>query len=64
MDVSVRAIVTGAVKCDTHCEMQSSVNQERLEREPRCQSAPGNLLSSASTLACQVSRLRSVNLVQ
>ena len=56
MDVSVRAIVTGAVNCDTHCEMQSSVNQEGLEREPRCQSIPGNLLSSESERSCQERR--------
>ena len=32
MDVSVRATMKGAAKCDKHCELQNSVNRQGLER--------------------------------
>ena len=31
MDVSVRATMKGAAKCDKHCELQNSVSRQRLE---------------------------------
>ena len=32
MDVSARTTMKGAAKCDTHCELQDSVNQQKVER--------------------------------
>ena len=32
MDVSVRATMKGAAKCDKHCELQNFVNRQDLER--------------------------------
>ena len=32
MDVSVRALMKGAAKCDKHCELQNSANRQDLER--------------------------------
>ena len=31
MDVSVRATMKGAAKCDKHCELQNSVSRQGLE---------------------------------
>ena len=32
MDVSVRTTMKGVAKCDKHCELQNSVNQQGPER--------------------------------
>ena len=32
MDVSARTTMKGAAKCDKHCELQDSVNQQEVER--------------------------------
>ena len=32
MDVSARTTMKGAAKCDKHCELQDSVNQQKVER--------------------------------
>ena len=31
MDVSARTTMKGAAKCDKHCELQDSVNQQKVE---------------------------------
>ena len=38
----------GAAKCDKHCELQNSVNQQILERILRCRDIPDSMPASAS----------------
>jgi hypothetical protein len=38
----------GAAKCDKHCELQNSVNQQELERTLRFRDIPESMPASAS----------------
>ena len=48
-DVSAQTPMKGAAKCDKHCEMQNSANQQNLERILRCRVIPCSVPSSVST---------------
>ena len=48
-DVSARATMKGAAKCDKHCEFQNSVNQQELERTLRFRDIPESMPASVST---------------
>ncbi len=48
-DVSARTTMKGAAKCDKHCELQNSVNQQGLERTLRFQDIPESMPASVST---------------
>ena len=48
-DVSVRTTMKGAAKCDKHCELQNSVNQQVLERILRFRDIPESMPASVST---------------
>ena len=52
MNVSVRATMKGAAKCDKHCELQNSVSQERLERILYFWDIPESMCALASTIYC------------
>jgi hypothetical protein len=41
----------GAAKCDKHCELQNSVNQQVLERILRFRDIPESMPASVSTLS-------------
>jgi hypothetical protein len=47
-DVSARTTMKGAAKCDKHCELQNSVNQQELERTLRFRDIPESMPASAS----------------
>ena len=47
-DVSAQATMKGAAKCDKHCELQNSVNQQELERTLRFRDIPESMPASAS----------------
>ena len=47
-DVSARTTMKGAAKCDKHCELQNSVNQQELERTLRFRDTPESMPASAS----------------
>ena len=47
-DVSARTTMKGAAKCDKHCELQNSVNQQNPERILRSRDIPEGMLSSVS----------------
>ena len=49
MDVSVRTTMKGAAKCDKHCELQNSVNQQGFERILRFRDIPESMPASVST---------------
>ena len=55
MDVSVRATMKGAAKCDKHCELQNSVNRQGLERILCFWDIPESMPASVSTLCCSSS---------
>ena len=48
MDVSAQATMKGAAKCDKHCELQNSANQQIFERILRCQDIPDSMPASVS----------------
>ena len=48
-DVSARTTMKGAAKCDKHCELQNSVNQQVLERILRFRDIPESMPASVST---------------
>ena len=48
-DVSVRTTMKGAAKCDKHCELQNSVNQQGFERILRFRDIPESMPASVST---------------
>ena len=48
-DVSAQTTMKDAAKCDKHCEMQNSVNQQTFERTLRCRVTPGSMSTSVST---------------
>ena len=47
-DVSAQTSMKDAAKCDKHCEMQNSVNQQKFERILRRRDIPGSMPTSAS----------------
>ena len=49
MDVSVRSTMKGAAKCDKHCDLQNSVNQQGFERILRFRDIPESMPASEST---------------
>ena len=56
MDVSVRATMKGAAKCDKHCDLQNSVNQQIPERILRFRDTPESMPASVSTfVSCRCS---------
>ena len=52
MNVSVRATMKGAAKCDKHCELQNSVNRQGLERILCFWDIPESMPASVSMLYC------------
>ena len=48
MDVSARTTMKGAAKCDKHCDLQNSVNQQGFERILRFRDIPESMPASAS----------------
>ena len=48
-DVSARTTMKGAAKCDKHCDLQNSVNQQGLERILRFRDTPESMPASVST---------------
>jgi len=53
MDALAQAMMKGAVKCEEHCELQNSVNQQSLECEPHPWEIPEWLPFSAFPAHCQ-----------
>ena len=49
-DVSAQTTMKGAAKCDKHCDLQNSVNQQGLERILRFRDTPESMPASVSTL--------------
>ena len=49
-DVSARTTMKGAAKCDKHCDLQNSVNQQGFERILRFRDTPESMPASESTL--------------
>ena len=45
-DISARASMKGAAKCDNHCELQNSVNQWIFERALRSRDIPESMPAS------------------
>ena len=55
-DVSARTTMKGAAKCDKHCDLQNSVNQQGFERILRFRDTPESMPGSVSTLfSCRCS---------
>ena len=55
-DVSAQTTMKGAAKCDKHCDLQNSVNQQELERILRFRDTPESMPASVSTLfSCRCS---------
>jgi len=50
MDASARAPMKNAAKCDKHCELQNSVNQQNFERSWRFWDTPKSMSASVSPL--------------
>jgi hypothetical protein len=48
-DVSARTTMKGAAKCDKHCDLQNSVNQQGFERILRFRDIPESMPASEST---------------
>ena len=48
MDVSARTTMKGAAKCDKHCELQDSVNQQKVERILLFRVIPESMFASMS----------------
>ena len=59
MDISAQGSMKGAAKCDKHCELQDSVNQQVLERVLRLWSMSTSIPASVpvQTLCVQSGRL-------
>ena len=47
-DVSAQVTMKGAAKCDNHCELQNSENQQNFERTLCCWVIPGSIPASVS----------------
>ena len=63
MDVSARTTMKGAAKCDKHCDLQDSVNQQKVERTLLFRVIPESMFTSVSFVFSagrvpQVSRFR------
>ena len=63
MDVSARTTMKGAAKCYKHCELQDSVNQQKVERTLLFRVIPESMFASVSFVfsagrVTQVSRFR------
>jgi hypothetical protein len=56
-DVSARTTMKGAAKCDKHCELQNSVNQQGLERILRFRDIPESMPASVSIQTHSFERL-------
>ena len=52
MDVSARAALKGAAKCDRHCELQNSVNRQEPERILFFWDIPESMPTSVSVRHC------------
>jgi len=52
MDVSARAALKGAAKCDKHCELQNSVNRQEPERILFLWEIPESMPTSVSVRHC------------
>ena len=50
MDVSAQTTMKGAAKCDEHCDLQNSVNQQIPERIYHIQDMPGCVPTSVAHL--------------
>ena len=48
-DVSAQTTMKGAAKCDKHCDLQNSVNQQGFERILRFRDTPESMPASVST---------------
>ena len=48
LDVSARTTMKGAAKCDKHCELQDSVNQQKVERILLFRVIPESMFTSVS----------------
>ena len=48
MDASARVTMKDAAKCDKHCELQNSVNQQNFERILRLRDIPEGMSASES----------------
>ena len=48
-DVSARTTMKGAAKCDKHCDLQNSVNQQGFERILRFRDTPESMPASVSS---------------
>ena len=46
MDASVRTTMKGAAKCDKHCKLQNSANQQNFERILRFRDMPESMPTS------------------
>ena len=56
IDVSARTTMKGAAKCDKHCDLQNSVNQQGFERILRFRDTPESMPASVSTfVSCRCS---------
>ena len=54
MEVSARTTMKGAAKCDKHCELQDSVNQQKVERILLFRVIPENMFASVSFVFLRV----------
>ena len=50
MDASARVTMKDAAKCDKHCELQNSVNQQNFERTLRLWATPEGMSASESPI--------------
>ena len=57
-DVSARTTMKGAAKCDKHCDLQNSVNQQGFERILRFRDIPESMPASVSTFFSSVNLAR------
>ena len=48
MDVSARTTMKGTAECDKHCELQDSVNQQKVERVLLFRVIPESMFASVS----------------
>ena len=51
MDASVRTTMKGAAKCDKHCKLQNSANQQDFERILRFRDMPESMPASEPSLS-------------
>ena len=58
MDVSARTTMKGAAKCDKHCELQDSVNQQKVEHMLLFGLPPESMFASVSFVSLRDVSLR------